>query len=156
MPSHALNKVKIDLCGPFPSGHYVLVVIDVYSRYPEIEILKSTAAPKVIPKLDIIFARHGIPEKFTTDNGPPFNGNGFKAYMNELGTQYDPSTPLWPQGNAVEVFQHTLQQLLHGIPGVCNLPDDILVFAPSYEEHNKALEACLQRLKENGLTLNLS
>ena len=73
VPSHAWNEVKIDFCGPFPSGHYVLVVIDIYSRYPEIEILKSTAAPKVIPKLDITFARHGIPEKVTTDNGPPFN-----------------------------------------------------------------------------------
>ena len=57
---------------------------------------------------------------------------------------------------AAEVFQHTLQQVLHGIPGVCNLADDILVFASSCEEHNKALEACLQRLQENGLTLNLS
>ena len=113
MPSHAWNEVKIDFCGPFPSGHYVLVVIDVYSRYPEIEILKSTAAPKVIPKLDIIFARHGIPEKVTTDNGPPFNGNEFKAYMKELGIQYDPSTPLWPQGNAeVESFNKPLEKAI--------------------------------------------
>jgi len=57
--------------------------------------------------------------------------------------------------SAVEVFQHTLQQLLQGIPGVCNLADDILVFAPSYEEHNQALEACFNRLQEHGLTLNL-
>ena len=77
MPSHAWNELKVDLCGPFPSGHYILVVIDVYSRYPEIEILKSTAAPKAIHMLDVIFARHGIPEKITTDSGPPFNGNEF-------------------------------------------------------------------------------
>ena len=57
--------------------------------------------------------------------------------------------------SAAEVFQHTLQQLLQGIPGVCNLADDILVFAPSYEEHNQALEACFNRLQEHGLTLNL-
>eukprot|EP00794_Sanderia_malayensis_P021168 gene21168-biopygen14712 len=58
--------------------------------------------------------------------------------------------------SAAEVFQHTLQQVLQRIPGVGNLADDILVFAPSNEGHNKALEACLQRLQENGLTLNLS
>ena len=57
--------------------------------------------------------------------------------------------------SAAEIFQHTLQQLLKGIPGVCNLADDILVFARSYEEHNKALEACFQRLQNHGLTLNL-
>eukprot|EP00794_Sanderia_malayensis_P001428 gene1428-biopygen1178 len=113
MPSHAWNEVKIDFCGPFPTGHYILVVIDVYSRYPEIELLKSTPAQRVIPKLDIIFARHGIPEKVTTDNGPPFNGKEFKTYMTELGIKYNPSTPLWPQGNAeVESFNKPLEKAI--------------------------------------------
>ena len=58
--------------------------------------------------------------------------------------------------SAAEIFQRTLQQVLQGIPGVCNLADDILVFAPSYEEHNKALKACLQRLQDIGLTLTIS
>eukprot|EP00794_Sanderia_malayensis_P021167 gene21167-biopygen14711 len=113
MPSHAWNEVKIDFCGPFLTGQYILVVIDVYSRYPEIELLKSTAAQRVIPKLDIIFARHGIPEKVTTDNGPPFNGKEFKTYMTELGIKYNPSTPLWPQGNAeVESFNKPLEKAI--------------------------------------------
>ena len=84
MPSHAWNEIEIDFCGPFLSGHFVLVVIDVYSHYTEIEILKSTAAPKVIPKLDITFARHGIPEKVTTDNGPPFNGNEINFHLTSI------------------------------------------------------------------------
>ena len=85
MPSHAWNEIKIDFCGPFPSGHYVLVVIDVYSCYPQMEIIKSTAALKVIPKMDIIFARHGVPEKVTTDNGPPFNSKELQIYMRQIG-----------------------------------------------------------------------
>ena len=89
------------------------MVIDVYSRYPEIEILKSTAAPKAIPKLDVIFARHGIPEQITTDNGPPFNGNEFRTYMKELGIKHSPSTPLWPQGNAeAESFNKPLEKAI--------------------------------------------
>ena len=55
MPNRPWEEVKVDFCSPFPSGHYVLVVIDCYSRFPEVEILKSTSAPKVIPKLDTIF-----------------------------------------------------------------------------------------------------
>ena len=31
MPSHAWNEVNIDLCGPFPSSYYILVVVDVHS-----------------------------------------------------------------------------------------------------------------------------
>jgi hypothetical protein len=41
MPDHPWEKVKVDFYGPLPSGHYAVVVIDCYSRFPEVEILKS-------------------------------------------------------------------------------------------------------------------
>ena len=47
-----LPKVDVDFCGPFPSDDYLLVVLDEYSRYPEVEIIKSTSANSVILKLD--------------------------------------------------------------------------------------------------------
>jgi transposase InsO family protein len=74
-------------------------VTDSYSKFPEVEIVKSTSAKAYIPKLDCIFATHGIPKKIKTDNGPPFNGNEFKRYMAALGIEWKTSTPLWPQGN---------------------------------------------------------
>ena len=48
-----------------------------------------------------------------------------------------------------------LQQLLHGIDGVRNIADDIIIFGPNHKEHNKALEECLLRLETHGLTLNM-
>ena len=72
---------------------------DPYSKFPEVEIVTSTSAKACIPKLDCIFATHGIPKKIKTDNGPPFNGNDFKRYMAALGIEWKTSTPLWPQGN---------------------------------------------------------
>ena len=71
VPGRPLQQVKIYFYGPLPSGH-------VYSRYPEIEILKSTSAKNVIPKLDAIFARHGIPAQLVSDDEPPFQGREFK------------------------------------------------------------------------------
>ncbi len=47
-----------------------------------------------------------------------------------------------------------MQQILHDIPGVKNIADDILVFGPTYEVHNRALDECLQRLADHGLTVN--
>ena len=72
---HHGHTVAIDFKGPVPStSEYLLVVTDVYSKYPEVEVVRSTEAKTVIPQLDKIFARHGIPAKITTDNdGPPFN-----------------------------------------------------------------------------------
>ena len=43
-----------------------------YSWYPEDEIVHSTAARSTIPKMDQIFATHGIPKVSKSDNGPPF------------------------------------------------------------------------------------
>ena len=40
-----------------------------------------------------------MPRKIRTDNGPPFNGDEFKRYMEALGIELKTSTPLWPQAN---------------------------------------------------------
>ena len=98
--TEAWQSLAIDFYGPIPrSGQYLLVVIDTYSKFPEVEIVKSTSAKACIPKLDRIFATHGIPRKIRTDNGPPFNGDEFKRYMEVLGIEWKTSTPLWPQAN---------------------------------------------------------
>ena len=72
MPSKPWSSLHMDLCGPFLSGESVLVVIDAYSRFPEVDILKSTTAPSIINKLDRIFSTHGFPDRVTSDNGPQF------------------------------------------------------------------------------------
>ena len=71
------QEVNIDFKGPLPSGQYLLVIIGSYSRYPKVEIISSTAAQKVIPKIDTIFSRHGVPRKAKSDNGPPFDSEDF-------------------------------------------------------------------------------
>ena len=94
------QSLAIDFYGLIPrSRQYLLVVIDTYSKFPEVEIVKSTSAKACIPKLDRIFATHGIPRKIRTDNGPPINGNEIKRYMEALGIEWRTSTPLWPQAN---------------------------------------------------------
>eukprot|EP00794_Sanderia_malayensis_P019334 gene19334-biopygen16221 len=113
MPSAPWHKINIDFFGPLPSGDLLLVIIDRYSRYPEVEIVRSTKCSAVIPKLDKIFAAHGIPFELTSDNGPPFNGDDFARYLKLLGVKFKPSTPKWPQGNAeVERFMQPLNKAL--------------------------------------------
>jgi len=55
-------QALVDFCGPFPTGETVLVVLDAYSKYPEVEIVSSVAAKDTIPALERIFATHGIRE----------------------------------------------------------------------------------------------
>jgi transposase InsO family protein len=104
LKNHSLGRrcqtVHIDFYGPLPAGEYLLVAMNRYSRYPEVEVVRSTKASTVIPKLDQMFARHGIPTIIKSDNGPLFNDTEYKHYLEVLGIKAKFSTPKWPQGNA--------------------------------------------------------
>ena len=99
LPQGPWQELSMDFCGPFPNGDYLLVVTDNFSRYPEVEILRSTSAKAVIPHLDSIFARQGIPNVVRTDNGPPFNSEDFQKFATHLGFTHRRITPVWPRAN---------------------------------------------------------
>ena len=56
---------------------------------------------------------------------------------------------------AAEVFQHEIQTVIEGVPGVINISDDIAVFGVDQASHDKALKSVLERLRNAGLTANL-
>ena len=113
LPSSPWTEVSIDFQGPYPSGDYLLVVIDDYSRYPEVEIVSSTSVKSTLPKLHAIFARHGVPNVVKTDNGSPFCAADFAKFAKYLGFEHRPVTPLWPEANGgVERFMRTLKKIM--------------------------------------------
>ena len=97
LPPKPWHTVNMDFLGPLPSGEMLLVIIDQHRRFPEVEILRSTAASAIIPKLDSIFARHCYPIKVRTDNGPPWNSTEIDTYLHRNGIQFKPFTPLHPK-----------------------------------------------------------
>ena len=84
LPPEPWLEVSVDFAD-LPSGDHLLVVYDDYSRYPEIEIVSSTSARAVIPKLDKIFSAFGVPRVVRTDNGLPFNSEDFDNFASYLG-----------------------------------------------------------------------
>lgn len=109
LPDQPWTHLSCDFCGPFPSGDYLLVVIDDYSRFPIVDILRSTSARSVIPRLDKIFSEYGIPEELKTDNGPPFQSSDFRDFAENFGFHHRKITPLWPKANGeAERFMRTL------------------------------------------------
>ena len=113
LPPEPWMCLSMDFAGPFQSGDYLLVVIDEYSRYPEVEIISSTAASSVIPKLDNVFARQGFPTVVKTDNGPPFKGQEFAQFAEACGFKHRKVTPLHPEANGeAERFMRTVNQAI--------------------------------------------
>ena len=99
MPDYPWLKIAVDFAGPFPTGEYLLVATDEASQYPEVEVIKSTAAKEEKPALEKLLATHGIPEEIKSDNGPPFNGAEFHWFSEEKGFIHRRVTPLWPESN---------------------------------------------------------
>ena len=113
LPSEPWNEVSVDFLSGLPNNDYLLVVMDDYSRFPEVEIVGSTSAKTVIPKLDSIFACQGIPVVVKSDNGPPFNSDDFRNFVRHLGFTHRKVTPLWPQANGeVEHFMGPLMKMI--------------------------------------------
>ena len=97
LPDGPWQQVSIDFCEV--AGLYVLVVSDDYSRFPEVEIVHSTSAKAVLPKLDRLFIAYGVPQVVKSDNSPPFNGHEFAQFADYLGFKHRRVTPLWPEAN---------------------------------------------------------
>lgn len=99
LPSGPWRALAIDYLGPLPSGDYILVVVDYYSRYYEVDVMKTITAEKTIQSLEIIFARHGLPEVIVSDNGRQFTAEIFAEFCDNNGIHHRKVTPKWAQAN---------------------------------------------------------
>lgn len=99
LPSKPWQHLAVDYLGPLPSGHNLLVLVDYYSRYIEIDIMKKIDSTQTIRRLNTIFARFGIPITLTADNGPQFASEEFKKFCESNNIKLISTTPYWPQQN---------------------------------------------------------
>ena len=118
LPEREWHTVCADFCGPYPSGDYLLVVIDEYSRFPVVERVTSTSARAVIPIFHKIFTDYGLVEKVKTDNGPPFQSFEFRKFLEYYGVEHRKITTLWPQANGLaENFMKPLNKAIKAATG---------------------------------------
>lgn len=99
LPTEPWKDLAIDFMGPLPSGHHLLVVVDYYSRFVEVEIMSKIDSKETIIRLKTIFARFGVPMSIRHDNGPQFDSAEFQNYLREYNIKTVPSIPYWPQMN---------------------------------------------------------
>ena len=118
LPSGPWEKLSADHWGPLPDGKHLLVVIDEFSRYPEVAVVKGTSAEANIPALDEMFARHGFCRRLKSDGGPPFNGNEnhtLQQYFRWAGITHKTTVSAEdPEANGLaEAFMKHLTKIYH-------------------------------------------
>ena len=115
LPSHPWERVASDLFHLKNSTY--LIVVDYFSRYPEVVQLKSTTSTSVIKALKSIFSHHGVPSVFMSDNGPQFVSQAMKEFAASYGFSLVTSSPLYPQSNGLaERTIQTVKGLLTNSP----------------------------------------
>ena len=99
LPTAPWVDLAADLMGPLPSDEYIFMVVDYYSRYVEVKVMRTVPMQKIIIALGEIFSRYGLPRSINTDNGPQFIAEEFINYLEDNDIEHRRSTPLWPQAN---------------------------------------------------------
>ena len=108
------------------------------------DVINKFNGAKKFSKLDLREAYHQFEittesRKITTFYGP----DGLYRYkILNYGTR-----------SAQDILQNEMRNILAGIPNQINIADDILI-AGSVEEHDRALELVLSRLRDNSMTVN--
>lgn len=91
-----------------------LLIVDMYSKYPEIACLKNnTTSDNVIHNFKSIIARHGKPNVLYSDNGPQFVNAKFQNFLREWEIPHKTSSPHFAQSNGfIERHIQTIKKLL--------------------------------------------
>lgn len=114
-PSKPWSRIHIDYAGPV-DGTYFLVVVDPFSKWPEVFATRTTTAKTTTRLLSESFTTFGIPETIVSDNGPQFAGHEFQSFCQSLGIQHLRTAPYHPQSNGLaERFVDTVKRSLRKI-----------------------------------------
>lgn len=132
-PSAVWSRVHIDYAGPW-EGVYFLVVVDAYSKWPEIVKTTSTTTTATIAILRNLFARFGMPTTLVSDNGTQFVSGPFKEFCQRNGIAHITTAPFHPQSNGqAERFVDTLKRSLRKIrTDESKLDEDLELFLMTY------------------------
>ena len=99
-PIRPFSEISVDHKGPLDNGYYVLVILDILSRYPDVAFVKSTSFEATREPLLKYFAYFKTPLVLRSDNGPPWNSEAFAQFSKEQNFKHDLITPRSPIANA--------------------------------------------------------
>lgn len=113
LPAASWQELACDFNGPYRNfgGISILAIVDSYSRFLIARPVRGTDFASTRAVFDDIFDTYGNVEQVKSDNGPPFNGDDYRRYMESRGTGVKFSTPLDAQQNGgIETYMRIINK----------------------------------------------
>nr|VZI04460.1 unnamed protein product [Spirometra erinaceieuropaei] len=131
-PERPWSRVHIDFAGPLNGVSY-LILVDAYSKWPEIAPLNPATASSTITFLRRIFSQNGLPEVLVSDNGSQFTSSSIEDFCRQHNIQHLRSPPYHPQSNGqAERFVDTFKRALLKARGEGTTDEIVQEFLFSY------------------------
>uniref|UniRef100_A0A8C9ZVM9 Integrase catalytic domain-containing protein n=1 Tax=Sander lucioperca TaxID=283035 RepID=A0A8C9ZVM9_SANLU len=124
-------------------GQQYQVLVDSYSGWYEIDLLRDTTSAAVITKLKRHFSVHGTPHTLITDNARQYTSQRFKDFAKQWDFNHVTSSPEYPQSNglaerAVRSAKHLMEKshrdgtdVFLNLLNIRNIPRDQALGSPA-------------------------
>lgn len=159
IPRSPWSRLHVDFAGPF-QGVMFLIIVDAYSKWLEVKLMKSTTAENTVVKLRELFATHGLPDSIVSDNGPQFTSTEFQQFCKTNLIQSIRVSPYHASSNgqAERMVQTTKEVLRKVVKGSWNqrlasfllsnhvTPSTATGSSPAELLMGRRLKTCLDRL----------
>nr|XP_012137589.1 PREDICTED: uncharacterized protein K02A2.6-like [Megachile rotundata] len=109
------QRVHIDFAGPF-LGHYFFVLVDAYTKWPEIHVGNNINSQVTIEICRKIFAIYGLTQYLVSDNGRAFVSKEFTDFLKVNGITQRLTAPYHPATNGqaeryVQILKNSLKRM---------------------------------------------
>lgn len=117
-PNAPFERIHIDYAGPMNNVYY-FIIVDAYTRWPEVFMTNDITTRTTIRILREIFARFGIPKYIVSDNGRQFTSHEFQEFARKNSVTHKLTAPYHPATNGLaERYVQTLKKSLRAMkPG---------------------------------------
>jgi len=93
----------LDIIGPLTktrnNNQYIIVAVDYFTKWFEVESTENITSMDVIKFLINLFARHGVPQVITTDNGVQFTSDMTKIFLDLYDVYVKFTSTYHPESN---------------------------------------------------------
>lgn len=97
----------------------MLIVVNAYSKGPEVFKIKNITAHETIQQLESLFLRYGSPQTIVSDNGATFTSAEFQQFLRNFGIRHITTAPFHPSSNGqaerfVGTFMNAIRSMHEG------------------------------------------